>query len=93
MKRYWVRPFPAEKIDLTRFWKWQDSPIPILPAQISPLQAGGRARDVNTATGQLGESAAKLDALSALPDPAGFGAASQMMTSNIFRERADRMWS
>lgn len=76
----------AEKIDLTRFWKWQDSPIPILPSQISPLQAGGRARDINTSTGQLNESAAKLDQLAALPDPAGFSAASQMMTSNIFRD-------
>ena len=76
----------AEKIDLTRFWKWQDSPIPILPSQISPLQAGGLARDVNTSTGQLNESAAKLDQMAALPDPAGFSAASQMMTSNIFRD-------
>ncbi len=76
----------AEKIDLTRFWKWQDSMIPILPSQISPLQAGGRARDINTSTGQLNESAAKLDQLAALPDPAGFTAASQMMASNIFRD-------
>lgn len=76
----------AEKIDLTRFWKWQDSPIPILPSQISPLTAGGKARDINTSTGQLNESAAKLDQLAALPDPAGFSAASQMMTSNIFRD-------
>lgn len=76
----------AEKIDLTRFWKWQDSPIPILPSQISPLQAGGLARDINTATGQLDESSAKLNQLTALPAPAGFSAASQMMTSNIFRD-------
>lgn len=76
----------AEKIDLTRFWKWQDSPIPILPSQISPLSAGGRARDVSTSTGQLSDSAARLDQLTALPDPSGFSAASQMMTSNIFRD-------
>ena len=32
----------AEKLDLTRFWNWQDSPIPILPPEISAVQAGQR---------------------------------------------------
>jgi hypothetical protein len=36
----------AEKIDLTRFWNWQDSPIPILPPELSPMSMGSRARDV-----------------------------------------------
>lgn len=36
----------AEKIDLTRFWNWQDSPIPILPPELSPLGMGSRARDI-----------------------------------------------
>lgn len=31
----------AEKIDLTRFWNWQDSPIPIMPPEIDKLTAGG----------------------------------------------------
>lgn len=30
----------AEKLDLSRFWNWQDSPIPITPPEIAPLQAG-----------------------------------------------------
>ena len=32
----------AEKIDLTRFWNWKDSPIPILPPAINPMTAGQR---------------------------------------------------
>lgn len=32
----------AEKLDLTRFWNWQDSPIPLVPTEIAPLQAGIR---------------------------------------------------
>lgn len=36
----------AEKIDLTRFWNWQDSPIPILPPSMQPVGLESRARDV-----------------------------------------------
>ena len=30
----------AEKLDISRFWNWQDSPIPIVAPEISPIQAG-----------------------------------------------------
>lgn len=76
----------AERIDITRFWKWQDSPIPILPPAIAALQAGGRASNVDTTTGQVGASAAALGQLSALPDPSGFGALSGMMQGQLFRD-------
>jgi hypothetical protein len=36
----------AEKIDITRFWNWQDSPIPILPPSMAPVGTESRARDV-----------------------------------------------
>ena len=32
----------AEKLDLTRFWNWQDSPMPLVPPEIAALTAGGR---------------------------------------------------
>ena len=32
----------AEKLDLTRFWNWKDSPIPIVPTEINPLKMGNR---------------------------------------------------
>src|SRR6185436_20952390 len=34
----------AEKIDLGRFWNWQDSPIPITAPEIAAVQAGSRAQ-------------------------------------------------
>jgi len=37
----------AEKIDLTRFWNWQDSPIPILPPSMQPLDLASRARGID----------------------------------------------
>jgi len=36
----------AEKIDLTRFWNWQDSLMPIRPPDMGPVNADTRARDV-----------------------------------------------
>lgn len=32
----------AEKLDLTRFWNWKDSPIPFVPPEIDPVKAGQR---------------------------------------------------
>lgn len=32
----------AEKLDLTRFWNWKESPIPIVPTEINPLKANAR---------------------------------------------------
>src|SRR3546814_18800781 len=40
----------AEQIDLTRFWTWKDSPIPILPPDLQPLSLASRARDVTFAS-------------------------------------------
>lgn len=36
----------AEKIDITRFWNWQDSPIPILPPSLGPVRTDSRAGNV-----------------------------------------------
>ncbi|MEO1089369.1 MAG: hypothetical protein AAFX81_01950 [Pseudomonadota bacterium] len=50
----------AEKIDLTRFWNWQDSPIPILPPTMQPLGLGSRAQGVDFTRVELDEALAKL---------------------------------
>ena len=45
----------AEKLDITRFWDWQESPIPIQAPDIAAIQTGSR-RDVDTTVpGQLGQ--------------------------------------
>ncbi len=61
----------AEKLDLTRFWNWQDSPIPILPPDIAPLQAGGRDGVEALRPGDLGAASLQVRDPGALPDPTG----------------------
>lgn len=50
----------AEKIDLTRFWNWKDSPIPILPPDMQPLSLASRARDVSFASFDFAPVVAQL---------------------------------
>ncbi|MBN2392260.1 MAG: hypothetical protein JXR84_16145 [Anaerolineae bacterium] len=77
----------AEKLDLSRFWNWQDSPIPILPPDIAPVQSGSRARDMALDAGQLGTPAVQLPVLQQLPDPTGAGSVlNALTTSNMFRD-------
>ena len=63
----------AEKLDITRFWNWQDSPIPILPPEINPLSAGGKANDPTVRTAALEGQVLNIVNPPALPDPAGLG--------------------
>ncbi len=63
----------AEKIDLTRFFDWQASPIPLTPPEIAALASGSRQRAVNLATSALGAPLLKRTEPTALP--AGAGAA------------------
>lgn len=77
----------AEKVDITRFWNWQDSPIPILPPEISPLQAGSRARDLDTGTSPLESPVVNIVNPPALPDPAGLGPLySAIANGSMFRD-------
>ena len=50
----------AEKIDLTRFWNWQDSPIPILPPAMQPVAVESRARDVTFSPATLEPALAEI---------------------------------
>jgi hypothetical protein len=77
----------AEKLDITRFWDWQSSPIPILPSEIAPVDTGSRARDVAAETGQLAAPTAVTHAMASLPDPTGTAAVLQAIaTGNLFRD-------
>ena len=79
----------AEKLDLTRFWNWQDSPIPILPPDIAPVSMGSRAQPMDLASHGLESQAAKLPDLPRLPDPTGMQAVIQALTANIFRDMSN----
>ncbi len=77
----------AEKIDLSRFWNWKDSMIPILPTSINPLSAATPAvQNLSAEPGKLDESSAKLGPLQDLPAPSGFGALAQTMQAQVFRD-------
>lgn len=77
----------AEKLDITRFWNWQDSPIPILPPEISPLTAGGKSNDPNPQTAALESPIVNIVNPPALPDPAGLAPLySAIANGNMFRD-------
>lgn len=77
----------AEKLDITRFWNWQDSPIPILPPEINPLSAGGKANDPTLRTGALEGQVLNIVNPAALPDPTGLAPLySAMANGNMFRD-------
>jgi hypothetical protein len=77
----------AEKLDITRFWNWQDSPIPILPSEINPLTAGGKANDNTPQTGSLEGSVVNIVNPPSLPDPTGLAPLySAISSGNMFRD-------
>ena len=61
----------AERLDLSRFFNWQDSPIPIQPTDIAAIQTGTRAQAENLTTGQFSAPLVNITPSVALPDPTG----------------------
>jgi hypothetical protein len=78
----------AEKLDITRFWNWQDSPIPIQPSDIAPIVAQSRAQsDSAIAPGQLSVPIVSIQQPTALPDPTGMaGVLAAIQNGNMFRD-------
>jgi hypothetical protein len=77
----------AERIDLQRFWNWQDSPIPITAPEIAPVQAGSRALPEDLLPGQLSQPVVNIQTPTALPDATGVGAIlAAIQQGNMFRD-------
>lgn len=76
----------AEKLDLTRFWNWQESPIPIVAPEIAPLQAGSRAMAADVRPGGLDAPVVQMMSPQALPTPQGLPAALQAVSTQMFRD-------
>jgi hypothetical protein len=77
----------AELLDATRFWNWQDSPIPLQPPEIAAIQLESRAQPVDVAPGQLGAPVLNIMNPTTLPDPAGVGAVlNAVQNGNMFRD-------
>src|SRR5690606_18459731 len=81
----------AEKLDITRFWNWQDSPIPLTPPEIAPVAAGSRATAEGLQPGQLSQPLLNIVNPSSLPDPSGLAAVLGAVASgNMFRDMSGR---
>lgn len=77
----------AEKLDITRFWNWQDSPIPIQAPDIAAIQAGSRRDPDLTTPGQLSAPVLNIVNPPSLPDPQGMGAVlAAIQNGNMFRD-------
>ncbi len=77
----------GEKLDLTRFWKWDEDTIPILPTASSQLQSRAKPRRAGMAPGQLGPAAVRLQALQPAPAGPGWDLAG-VVGAQIFRDMA-----
>ena len=77
----------AERLDLSRFFNWQDSPIPIQPTDIAAIQTGTRAQAENLTPGQFSAPLVSITPSAALPDPTGLaGALAAIQNGNMFRD-------
>lgn len=79
----------AEKLDITRFWNWQDSPIPLLPSDIAAIQTGKHDTADGLTSSGLSNPIINMAAPSSLPDPLGTGAIlSAIQNGNMFRDQS-----
>ncbi|WP_018600926.1 hypothetical protein [Mycobacterium sp. 155] len=78
----------AEEIDNTRFWKWEEHPLPIEAPEIAPVTPVTPAPQ-NTAVSPtpFPQSLVNIVSPTAAPDPVGLSAALKLLgTPNIFRD-------
>ncbi|BBH18671.1 hypothetical protein Back11_00160 [Paenibacillus baekrokdamisoli] len=77
----------AEKLDITRFWNWQDSPIPLQPTEIAAVQTGSRATNEDVKPGQLSSPIINITSPASIPDPSGTAAIlAAIQNGNMFRD-------
>ncbi len=65
----------AEKLDITRFWNWQDSPTPLQAPDIAAIASGSGAQQDTTTPSGLAAPVVAFNNPASLPDPAGLSAA------------------
>ena len=77
----------AEKLDVTRFWDWQDSPTPLQPTEIAAISTGSRATPEDVKPGQLSTPIVNITTPTSLPDPVGTAAVlAAIQNGNMFRD-------
>ncbi|MEO8961147.1 MAG: hypothetical protein ABI325_04645 [Ginsengibacter sp.] len=77
----------AEKLDMTRFWNWQDSPPPFTAPEIAAVQAGQHTVEGVQRAGNLDTPILNIQTPRQLPDPTGMQGVLQAITAaNLFRD-------
>src|SRR5215510_8609151 len=77
----------AEKLDISRFFNWQDSPIPIQPSEIAAIQTGTRGTVEDLKPGQFSAPLVSISPPAALPDPTGLAnTLTAIQNANLFRD-------
>ena len=76
----------AEKLDISRFWNWQESPIPIVAPEIAPVQTGSRATPADVRPGSLDTPLAQYVTPAAMPAPQGMSSVLQALSTQMFRD-------
>lgn len=82
----------SEEIDETRFWKWEEHPIPIEAPDINPVTPiQPTPQQVNLTPTAFPQSLVNIVNPSPAPDPSGLTAALSLLgTPNIFRDMSGR---
>ncbi len=82
----------SEEIDNTRFWKWEEHPIPIQAPEIAPVTpVTPEPQEVTATPTGFPQSLVNIVNPSPAPDPGGLGAALGVLaTANIFRDMSGR---
>ncbi|TQM63799.1 hypothetical protein FBY41_0152 [Humibacillus xanthopallidus] len=79
----------AEKLDMTRFWNWADSPIPISAPEIAAQQSGSRAQQGVESVKIEGQAPSSLTIMTPPPAPDFAGTAAILAAVNsggMFRD-------
>ena len=78
----------CELIDETRFWRWEESPIPDSPTQLLPVSTDTRrAVPADVTPTELPGSIIAMQNAPAAPDPTGLGAALSLLgQSGVFKD-------
>lgn len=78
----------CEKIDDSRFWKWEEHPIPITPSEISPVSLDSRFQQpLDTKPTEFPASNIHIQNIPQGPQPTGLGASLDLLgKSNLFKD-------
>lgn len=64
----------CEEKDESRFWRWEESPIPDSPTAINPINTDSRRAEPNMQTQQLPNPIVNIQTAPSAPDPTGLAA-------------------